>query len=88
MSKNLILVIEIRLNAIDDHFSESTAHLCDRFFSRIGMHDQLCQHRIIKCRNRIPTVNRRIDPDPFSARKMQFRNLSRRRSEVLSDPPH
>ena len=47
------------------------------------MHNQFRQHRIIKRRNHIPVIRRRIHPYSKSPRQMHLRNLPRTRPEIL-----
>ena len=83
MVHNLILIINIRIDPFYDHLTERGAHLIDRLLSRIRMHDQLRQHRIIVCRNRITAVDRSVDPHAFSSRKVEIRDRSRGRAEIF-----
>ena len=83
MIEDLILIIHIRVNPFNDHFSKSAAHLFDRFAPVLRMDDQLRQHGIIVGRHCIAAVNSRIDTDALSSRQIHICDRSRRRTEVL-----
>ena len=81
--KNRIQIINVSVDSLDDDFPQRTPHPRNRLLTRPPMHNQLRQHRIIKRRNHIPVIRRRIHPYSKSPRQMHLRNLPRTRPEIL-----
>src|SRR5690348_3762178 len=60
-----------RWDAFDDELVERGTHLIERFLPCGRAADELCQHRIVCRRDRIPLVNMRIHAHAAPAGEMQ-----------------
>ena len=69
MIHNFILIVHIRIDPLDNHFSERASHLGNRLFSGLCIHNQFCEHGIIIRRHFIAIIDSCINPNSFSARK-------------------
>ena len=82
MIYNLIIKIQVCIQTVYNHLSESGPHLRYGFLSAASVYYKFKQQRIIIGRYPVAVVYMRINPDTVASRNMKVLNLSRRRSEV------
>src|ERR1700754_2617887 len=63
--------------------AQRTMHRIDSLLPRTRHRNDLCDHRIIIWRYRIPGIRMRINPDPMSARLMKHIDPTWRRPEII-----
>ena len=83
MIDDVILVIDVRLDAFQYQLSQSISELPQSQFTVFVIDDQFCNHRIIERRDLISGKQGRVNAHTLASRKMYICNSSRTRPEIM-----